>query len=199
MTYRAPRIGPDRRSGCDASRALPIRSSRPGIAGWVAGLVLILVGAVACGGGTSAVASASGSTPASAGQASLPPVVRDVLAAGRPSAAPDDNLELVRYTIQPDTALAPHHHPGMQLALIESGTLTYTVIEGTVVVHAAGGATRSIGPGETGTIGPGEWIVEDETIVHFGKNAGSEPVVILAASLLAADEPPAILVSPAPS
>ncbi len=126
-------------------------------------------------------------------------MVRDVLASGRPSAAPEDSLELVRYTIQPGTTLAPHHHPAMQLALVESGTLSYTVIARTVAVHAADGLTRSIGPGETGTIYSREWIVEDETIAHFGKNAGSDPVVILVASLLAADEPPAIIVTPAPS
>jgi quercetin dioxygenase-like cupin family protein len=126
-------------------------------------------------------------------------VVRDVLAAGQPSVAPDENLELVRYTIAPHTALAPHHHPGMQLALIESGRLTYSVIEGTITIHETDGSTRTIGPGETGTIEAGEWIAETESIVHFGANDTDSPVVILAASLLAADEPPAIPVSPAPS
>jgi quercetin dioxygenase-like cupin family protein len=129
----------------------------------------------------------------------VPPVVRAILAAGNPAAAPDANLELVRYTIQPGTALVAHRHPGMQLALVESGTLTYTVIEGTVTVHQTDGGTRPIGPGETGTIVAGEWIAEDQSIVHFGKNAGTVPVVILASSLLATGQPPAIPVSPAPS
>ena len=131
--------------------------------------------------------------------ASTAAVFRSVLAAGIPAAAPSENLELVRYTIAPHTALAAHHHPGMQLAVIESGTLTYNVIEGTIEVHQADGQTRAIGPGETGKIGAGEWIAETESIVHFGANDTASPVVILAASLLAADEPPAIPVSPAPS
>ena len=146
-----------------------------------------------------AVPLAAGCSPASAPSASVPPVIRAILAAGNPSAAPDANLELVRYTIQPGTTLAAHHHPGMQLAFIESGTLTYAVIEGTVTVHGAAGATRTIGPGQTGEIAAGEWIAEDESIVHFGRNAGSVPVVILASSLLASGESPAIPVSPAPS
>jgi quercetin dioxygenase-like cupin family protein len=126
--------------------------------------------------------------------------VRSVLAAANPSAAPDDNLELVRYTIQPGTALAVHRHPGTQLAFIESGTLTYTVIEGEVTVNEADGGTRPIGPGQTGMIAAGEWIMEHEGVVHFGANDGDEPVVILASSLLGADEPPAIPVeTPAPS
>jgi quercetin dioxygenase-like cupin family protein len=87
----------------------------------------------------------------------------------------------------------------MQLAYIESGTLTYTVIEGTVTVTATDGTTRTVGPGQTATIGPGEWLVESEDIVHFGENAGSVPVVILASSLLEAGEPAAVPVDPAPS
>jgi quercetin dioxygenase-like cupin family protein len=122
----------------------------------------------------------------------VPPVVRTVLASGVPLVAPADKLELARYVIQPGTQLVAHHHPGMQLAFIESGTLTYTVLVGTVTVHQADGGTRTIASGQTGTIAAGEWIAEDETIHHFGKNAGTVPVVILASSLLEADQPPAI-------
>ena len=87
----------------------------------------------------------------------------------------------------------------MQLAFIESGTLTYTVISGAVEVHARDGTTRTIGPGQTGTIGAGEWIAENEQIVHFGENSTDQPVMILASSLFMAGDPPAILVSPAPA
>ena len=62
------------------------------------------------------------------------------------------------------------------------------------------GGSRVIGPGDTGSIAPGEWIMEHEGIVHFGANEGDAPVVILASSLLEADEPPAIPIeSPAPT
>lgn len=131
--------------------------------------------------------------------ASLPPVVRQVLAAGDPAAAPGERLELVRYTIQPGTALPAHHHPGMQLAYVESGTLTYNVIEGEVTITSADGAPRKVGPGETATVVAGEWLVETEDIVHFGENGGPDPLVILAASLLEAGQPAAIPVSPSPS
>jgi hypothetical protein len=129
---------------------------------------------------------------------SLPPVVRSVLAAGQPAAATDRNLELVRYTIQPGTKLAAHRHPGLQLAYVESGELSYTVVDGAVAVHEPDGDTRTIGAGETGTIVPGEWIAEDETVVHFGENAGSVPLVILASSLLDVKQLPAVPV-PSPS
>jgi hypothetical protein len=73
------------------------------------------------------------------------------------------------------------------------------VIEGSVTVHAVDGATREIVAGQIGRIGPSEWIVEDETVVHFGENEGPAVVIILASSLLEADEPPAIPVTPAPT
>src|SRR5204863_4380876 len=125
--------------------------------------------------------------------------VRTVLAGGDPSGAPGQRMELARYTIPPRTKLVAHHHPGMQLAYIESGALTYTVIAGTVTVHAADGSMRAIGPGQTGTIKAGEWIAETEEIVHFGANDTDQPIVILASSLFLAGQPPAIPVSPTPS
>jgi quercetin dioxygenase-like cupin family protein len=160
-------------------------------------LAFVALAVLACAG---SAGSSGGVAPAAVASGSIPPVVRSVLAASQPSAAPDDNLELVRYTIQPWTQLAAHRHPGTQLALIESGTLTYTVIEGEVTVHQVDGGSRVIGPGDTGSIAPGEWIMEHEGIVHFGANEGDVPVVILASSLLEADEPPAIPIeSPAPT
>ena len=148
----------------------------------------------ACAGGQPAISSTSGSPPAS-----IAPVVRAVLAAGDPVAAPGQHLELVRYAIQPGTQLPLHRHPGMQLAFIESGTLTYTVEQGEVVVHQPDGDERLVKTGETGTLVAGEWIAETEAVIHFGANDGSEPVVILAASLLETGQPPAIAVSPSPS
>ena len=143
--------------------------------------------------GTTGVPVVPGSPPPS-----VAPVVRSILAAGQPAVAADRNLELVRYTIQPGTRLPAHRHPGLQLAYVESGELSYTVIEGTVTVHGTDGGTRTIGAARTGTIVAGEWIAEDETVVHYGENAGSEPLVILASSLLDAAQPPAVLV-PSPS
>ena len=173
------------------------RPARRGARLVLASLVALLVGAcgtVAPGGGL------VGSVPLPT--ASLPPIVRAVLAGGEPSAAPGRKLELVRYTIQPGTRLAMHRHPGMQLAYIESGTLTYTVVQGSVTVHQPDGGSRTIEAAETGRIVPREWIAEHEGVVHFGENAGSVVVEILASSLLEADQPPAVPVasgSPSPS
>ncbi len=133
-------------------------------------------------------------TPASPEATPVPVVVRDVLAEGTPAAAPDDALQLVRYTIPPHIALPAHIHPGMQVSTIESGTLLYTVVEGKAWVTRADGTVETITPasGEV-AIGPGDALVEPAGMVHFGRNGGGVPIVIVTASLLDADEPPAIL------
>lgn len=134
--------------------------------------------------------------------AAIPAVVREVLGQGLPPAAPGQALALVRYVIPPGTTLATHVHPGVQIASIASGRLTYTVLLGEVPVTRATGAgtpgpTESIAAGGVTVLGPGDAVVENPGVVHFGRNDGAEPVVILAATLLAADQPPAIVVNDA--
>lgn len=127
-----------------------------------------------------------------------PGVVREVLSSGEPVGAPGQALQLVRYTIPPDTTLAVHTHPGMQTATIVSGTLHYTVLEGEVPLYRAAdpGTMIPVTPadGEI-AIEPGDSFSEPEGVVHFGRNAGPEPVVILVASLFFIGEPPAIPVT----
>ena len=145
-----------------------------------------------------AAACGAGASPSASPGSSLPPVVRAVLAAGNPAAAAGQDLELVRYTIQPGTTLALHRHPGMQLAWIESGVLTYTVEVGKVTVHRVDGSTIDVRPGDTVRIVAGEWLAETGSVVHFGANEGPDVVVILAASLLQSGQSPAIPM-PSPS
>ena len=131
---------------------------------------------------------------------SVPAVVRDVLAADLPAAAPGQELQLVRYIIQPETRLATHVHPGTQIASIASGVLTYTVLTGEVpVLRAVADGTpipaETVRAGQTTHLHPGDAVVERPGAVHFGENRGSEPVVILAATLLTAGQPAAIPVN----
>jgi quercetin dioxygenase-like cupin family protein len=129
--------------------------------------------------------------PASSG------VVRDVIMSGNPEAAPGQVLELVRYTIPAGITLPMHTHPGMQVATIESGTLHYTVLEGEVPLSRSAregtpelDISVTVESGEV-AIGPGDSFVEAEGVIHFGRNLGPEPVVILVSSLFAAGQPPA--------
>ena len=111
-------------------------------------------------------------------------VVRDVLGeVADPPGADGTTLTLVRYTVAPGAELSPHVHPGVQLASIESGTLSYTVESGTAVVQRADGSTEDLtGPTST-ELRPGDAVEEPFDMVHFGANDTDEPVVIIATLL----------------
>lgn len=150
-----------------------------------AALVLVVTGAAACGssdgtaspGTTTRAVSAGGPTTTVA-------VAKDVLGTDpAPPGAPGRTLTLIRYTIAPGAQLSPHVHPGVQLASIQSGTLTYTVESGTATVTRAGGDTDEITGPATTTLGPGDAVVEHDGMVHFGANDTDQPVVILATLL----------------
>ncbi|CAN5567495.1 hypothetical protein BH10ACT3_BH10ACT3_04070 [soil metagenome] len=104
-----------------------------------------------------------------------------------PPGAEGRTLSLVRYTIAPGAKLAPHEHPGVQMAYIESGTLTYTVVSGPATVQRAGANDRVVAPGPTTIeLAAGDSVIEIDGMVHFGENRTAEPIVILA-SLLTED------------
>ncbi len=150
--------------------------------------VIIAIVAIVLGGyGSAALGAQMEATPATPTG-----VVREVLSSGDPAVAPGHALELVRYTIPAGTQLVAHTHPGMQVASIVSGTLSYTVISGQVpVTRAATGEVVAVtsASGEV-AIQPGDAFYEAEGVVHFGRNAGSEPVVILVSSLFTIGQPP---------
>jgi quercetin dioxygenase-like cupin family protein len=130
-------------------------------------------------------------------------VFRETLAIGFPPAAEGQTLELVRYDIPAGITLAVHIHPGMQVAYVVSGELTYHVLTGTVEVRRAGdpdptqpGPVEYIEAGSTTVLMPGDSVAELPGAVHYGENLGTEPVVLLAATLLTTGEPAAIATNP---
>ena len=155
-------------------------------------LVLVLLIGLALPGSLAGAQEATpvGGTPVAAGE-----LVREVLVESAPEAAPGEAFQLVRYTVPAGLALPAHTHPGIQMNVIEAGALTYYVVSGgEIVVHRADGSVETIGPGESTTIAEGDSFVEPAGMVHYGANDTAEPVVILTAALLAADEPPSTLV-----
>ncbi len=109
--------------------------------------------------------------------------------------APDRSLVLSRVEVEPGAKLALHHHLGTQVARIESGTLTYTVRRGAVVVRKGESdqdpaKVRTIAAGQTGRIRAGQWIVEQPSDIHEAANRGGAPVVIYLATLLKQGAPP---------
>ncbi len=126
---------------------------------------------------------------------------RDAMAqTARVQGAPKRELVLSRVVVPAGAKLALHHHLGTQVARIESGVLTYTVQQGSVVVRrgqsdADPTVVRTIKAGQTAGITAGEWIVEQPSDIHRAANKGSKPVVIYLATLLEAGAPPATPVS----
>ncbi len=149
--------------------------------------------------GTSAGASQTTSTPVTSPEAVTSVVFRETLAIGFPPAADGQTLELVRYDIPANTTLAIHIHPGLQIAYVVSGELTYHVLTGTVEVRRAGdpdptqpGPAELIEAGSTTVLMPGDSVAELPGAVHYGENLGDEPVILLAATLLETGAPAAI-------
>ena len=133
----------------------------------------------------------AGATPEAA-----PAVTREVLSEADPDSAPGEVLALVRYVIPAGSVLPAHTHPGVQMATVESGTLTYHVVaDGELSLTRADGTEETVRPGETVELAPGDAWVEPEGMVHYAENLTDEDVVLIATSLFDADEPAAILVS----
>ncbi len=110
--------------------------------------------------------------------------------------APERTLGLSKVVVMPGARLAPHHHPGDQIAYIAEGVLTYTVEDGRARLMSGPGddptLVRKLTDGDTANLKPGQWIAEDQDMVHHARNKGSVPVVIYLATLLRTGEPAAI-------
>ncbi len=126
------------------------------------------------------------------------PVVREALAqTTAPRGAKGRTLALTRITIQPGTKLALHHHPGTQIAYVESGVLTYTVERGFAKVKRGPAderpqLVRKVEAGETVRIRAGRWVVEQPFDHHRAANRGKRPVVLLLSTLFRRGAPPSI-------
>ncbi len=122
-------------------------------------------------------------------------VVRQVLADADPDTAQGQVLELTRVIIPAGEGIAPHNHPGPQLAIIVSGTLTYTVIDGEATVTRAAGEDASKvethKSGDTFELKPGDSIMEPTKMVHKAANDTDQPIVIYLSSLFPQGEPSA--------
>ncbi len=131
-------------------------------------------------------------------------VISDVLGSGAADVAPGHDLAVGRVTIAPGATIPPHVHPGTQVAAIISGELTYTVLSGQIPVTAAadggsGGPPRMVAAGETVFLRAGDSVAEQPGAAHTARNAGSEPVVILLATLFPAGERRTIFVDATPA
>jgi quercetin dioxygenase-like cupin family protein len=162
------------------------------------GLWVLLALAIAATQGGGQSRGQTNTAAATASPAAATGVTRSVLIDATPANEPDQSLQLVRYDILPGTTLPKHIHPGTQIAYIQSGELTYTVVTGRAEIHRAAGngtpaATEWLDAGNTTVLEPGDAVIETREMVHYGADLGTEPVVILAADLLDAGQPTSIV------
>ena len=126
------------------------------------------------------------------------PVVREPMAqSSKVTKAKGQTLGLTRVTLKPGAEIAPHHHAGTQVSFIDGGTLTYTVLTGSVKVFKGPSddhpkLVRKIDAGTTARIKTGQWLVEQPGAHHQARNAGDEPVVIYLSTLFPKGAPPSI-------
>jgi hypothetical protein len=130
--------------------------------------------------------------------AAIPGVSRVILGSGLPAAAPGQELSFRRVTFAPKANIPGEVHPGMQVIYVVSGHLDIQVLGGAMFVRRVQ-SDGSMGPQEevhAGPapihLGPGDSAVETETLVLHPSNPDSEPLVILAASLLQAGKPQSV-------
>ncbi len=129
---------------------------------------------------------------------SMPPgsngITPQPMGGGLPSSAPGLAMGLVRLTYEPGATLNTHTHPGASILYIESGTLTYTLIEGSATVTRAPAdpatppATEPLAVGVI-ELNAGDSLFEDADVIHTANNAGDVPAVVIIANLLTAGEP----------
>jgi quercetin dioxygenase-like cupin family protein len=116
--------------------------------------------------------------------------------AGAPSdRAPEQTVFLARFVLQPGAEIYPHNHPGTTILGVASGSLGWTLLEGSahVVRGAAAGATGPAEdltePGTDVILEPGDAIFYEDDVVHTARGAGDEETVVLGTMVLTSGEP----------
>jgi quercetin dioxygenase-like cupin family protein len=122
-----------------------------------------------------------------------PAITTEVLGEGLPSDIPGKALWLMRVTFEPGAVAAPHSHPGSTIFTIQSGSINFTVEQGSVALSRAGTiatpeASEQMGAGSEFTLAPGDSVFYEGDAVFTEVNEGSDPVVILVANCLIRDE-----------
>ena len=121
-------------------------------------------------------------------------ITSETLGSGMPSAAPGKSFELASVTFAPGATIPFHTNPGSQIVSVLSGELTLTAIQagGQLMRATSEDGTpvpTPVEPGASIVLHVGDGFFFPQGTVHLLHNAGSEPAVIMVATLFAADQP----------
>ena len=178
------------------------RTTRMSAAAGAGLALLILAGCSGSSGGAErsdppAAASAAASTaPTSSSPVAPGPVVAKatIYASATPPNAPTQQMTLYHVDVPPGAVIAPHQHPGQQVSHVTAGTLTYTVIAGTVTVvdppvDGKPGASREVAAPATISVTSGQSLTEPAGEIHQATNTGTAVVSIDIAILVPLGSP----------
>jgi hypothetical protein len=100
-------------------------------------------------------------------------------------------LELFRTVIAPGSEVPSHEHFGMSLLYIESGSITFTVYDRTMMASCAGGCfpggtptasdITTLQAGDEVVLNAGDWVQQIDTSTHGFRNDGDVDAVLLVA------------------
>src|SRR5215203_3082727 len=90
-------------------------------------------------------------------------LTRTVLGSDNPATAPGETLQLSLIAIPPGTSLPVHTHPGIQIASVVQGELTYHVLQGSATINRAEGVgtpmpTEELQAGESTLLAGGDTV-----------------------------------------
>jgi quercetin dioxygenase-like cupin family protein len=111
---------------------------------------------------------------------------------GAPVSTPGHGLTLYRFSLPPGEVVEPHRHPGATILAVESGELGYTLLRGKASVQRKETGGEELTPGGETILRPGDALFYDADAAHTARNPGSIPVLVLAVTLLATDQPATI-------
>lgn len=143
----------------------------------VASLALVLLGVliVAAPGMTRA----QNSTPSAAAA-----VKKTALGQFESAVAPGRTLLLQERTFPAGSDSGAHPAPGPVVLYVESGTVTFSVIDGAAMVTKSGStAAQTLAAGNSVQLSAGDAVTYDQGVVHDVKNTGTETAVTIEARL----------------
>jgi quercetin dioxygenase-like cupin family protein len=111
-------------------------------------------------------------------------------------------LSVIRLTFEPGAEIPAHRHPGAVVLRVEEGAFGTSFVEGEGQIARAGvdgtPAAEAVAAGDDLVLQAGD-VLTYEGAMHTMRNAGDEPLVLLASVLLAADQPAFIFPSGTPT
>src|SRR5215217_2692394 len=122
-------------------------------------------------------------------------ITSETLGSGVPGATPGQSFELASVTFAPGATIPLHTNPGAQLVSMLSGELTLMATQaggqlmGPETSSGTPAPPAAVDPGASIVLHPGEGFFFPQGTVHLLHNAGTEPAVIMVATLFAADQP----------